>query len=457
MKASAGWLIVAMAVTGFALTLAVFHPGYLTNDATYVYRYMLEWRFGDWQSPLMSMLWWVIDPIAPGPGSMFLLFATTYWLAFALVALTVARRSAVLGVLLPLLALTPPAFMLLGMIWRDVLFAIAWLLAAAIVYASADRATFWSWLTTAPALALIGFGILLRPTAMFAAPLLIAYTIWPMRFDFKRAAVLFVPAVALGYALIHVTYYVVLDVKRENPLHSVFVFDLGGVTHFSGENQFPVSWNAEETALLTTRCYNPDRWDSYWTIEPCTFVMQRLERPDDVIFGTPRLTQAWTRALAAHPLAYLRHRLTFFWTFLASPETLTLELYNANDPAKTPLAERSAFKAIVALHDVLKPTALFRPGLWLVLAFVFGFIAIPRRATPSGAFAIGVTGSAILYVMTFLPFGVAADFRYGYWCVLASLVAATAAIAAYREPLGPPTTRFWFSRSRTNTPRDSAT
>ena len=32
----------------------------------------------------------------------------------------------------------------------------------------------------------------------------------------------------------------ILDVKRENPLHSVLVFDLGGITHFTGENQFPV-------------------------------------------------------------------------------------------------------------------------------------------------------------------------------------------------------------------------
>jgi hypothetical protein len=179
--------------------------------------------------------------------------------------------------------------------------------------------------------------------------------------------------------------------------------------------------------------------------------MQRLERPDDVVFGTPRLMEAWKRALLAHPQAYLRHRLTFFWTFLASPDTLTLELYNANDPAKTPLAERSAFKTIVALHDTLKQTVLFRPGLWLALAVVAGLIAIPRRATPSGAFAIGVTGSAIIYVMTFLPFGVAADFRYGYWCVLASLAALVAAIAAYREP------RFWFANNRASTPRDSAT
>jgi hypothetical protein len=457
MKASTALLIVAMAAAGFALTMVVFYPGYLTNDATYVYRFMQEWRFGDWQSPLMSMLWWVVDPIAPGPGSMFLVFATLYWLGFAIVALTVARRSALLGLIVPLLALVPPAFMLLAMIWRDVLFGVVWLVAAAIVYASAGRGAPWRAAVAAIALALIGFGILLRPTAIFAAPLLAAYMIWPRRFDFKRAAIVFLPAVALGYALIHVVYYVALDVKRENPLHSVFVFDVGGITHFSGENQFPVSWTAEQDALLKSRCYNPDRWDSYWTMEPCRFVMQRLEQPDDQIFGTPRLTQAWVRAVTGHPLAYLQHRLTFFWTFLASPDALTLELYNASDPAKTPLAENRYFKSIIALYDVLKPTVLFRPGLWLVLAAVIGVMAVPRRATPSGAFAIGVTSSAIAYVMTFLPFGVAADFRYGYWCVLASLVAAAAALAAYREPSAPPDARFWFSRRRTNTARDSAT
>ena len=37
---------------------------------------------GDWQSPVMVWLWGLIDPIAPGAGSMFLLIATTYWLGF---------------------------------------------------------------------------------------------------------------------------------------------------------------------------------------------------------------------------------------------------------------------------------------------------------------------------------------------------------------------------------------
>jgi hypothetical protein len=339
----------------------------------------------------------------------------------------------VLGLLVPLLALTPPAFMLLSMIWRDVLFGVAWLFAAAIVYGAAGRGGLLRVVTAAAALVLIGFGVLLRPTAFVAAPLITAYVIWPLRFDWKRTALIFLPALALFYGLVQVVYYGILDVKREYPQHSLMVFDLGGITHFGGQNRFPVAWNARETALLTSRCYNPDRWDSYWTLEPCRFVMQRLEQPGDRIFGTPRLAEPWARAVMADPLAYLRHRLTYFWTFLASPDTTTLELYQAHDPARTPLAENARFKTLVALHDTLKPTLLFRPGFWLVLAALIFGMATRTRATPSGAFAIGVTGSAIVYVLTFLPFGVAADFRYGYWCVLASIAAMVPLITAYRE------------------------
>jgi hypothetical protein len=37
--------------------------------------------------------------------------------------------------------------------------------------------------------------------------------------------------------------------------------------------------------------------------------------------------------------------------------------------------------------------------------------------------------------MTFFPVGVAADFRYAYWCVLATLAGAVAAVLArYERP-----------------------
>ena len=88
-----GLSLAALVAGGFAITMAAFYPGYMPNDAIYVYSYGQEWSFGDWQSPLMSIVWRLIDPLAPGAASMFLLITTLYWLGFGLLALTVARRS----------------------------------------------------------------------------------------------------------------------------------------------------------------------------------------------------------------------------------------------------------------------------------------------------------------------------------------------------------------------------
>jgi len=423
--------VLVLLAAGYALTILVFHPGYITIDASYVYAAAKDWRFGDWQSPAMSIAWWLIDPLAPGALSMFLLIATSYWAGFGLLALTAARRSAWLALATPLIALTPPAFVFVGMIWRDVLFAVAWLLAAAMTFAMADRPKPLRLPVQALALLVVAFGVLLRPNAIFAAALLAAYVVWPMRFGLRRTAIMFVPAVVAFYALIPLVYYAMLDAQRQNPLHSLLVFDLGGITHFSGENQFPVQWRPDETAQLTSKCYDPVRWDTYWHMEPCPFVMKRLESKDDLIFGTPRLGEAWRRAVAAHPLAYMSHRATFMWTFLTG-SNLVLPYYDWQGPAAA-YGNNPYFKPLLALHHLLAPTLLFRTGFWLVLAIGICALAWPARATPAGAFAVGVSASAIVYVMTFLAVGVAADFRYGYWGVLATLAAAVATPLAHCE------------------------
>src|SRR5712691_2040161 len=120
--ASFGPGVLLMVAAGYALTVLVFYPGYVTVDARYVYAEAQAWQFGDWQSPVMGALWRLIDPIAPGASSMFLLTVTLYWLGFGVLALIAVRRSLWLGLVTPLLALMPPAFFFVGMVWRDVLF-----------------------------------------------------------------------------------------------------------------------------------------------------------------------------------------------------------------------------------------------------------------------------------------------------------------------------------------------
>jgi len=286
--------VAALIAAGYGLTLAIFYPGIMTYDAKFVHEDIAKGVLGDWQSPVMTVLWGVIDPIAPGPGSMFLLIATCYWLGFALLAFALAGRSSRLALLLPLLALTPPAFVFVGIIWRDVLFATSWLLAAAIAFAVAERGARYRVPAQALGLALCAFGVLLRPNALIAAPILGAYIAWPRQMSWKRTAILFVPAMAGFFALVQVVYYGALGATRQHPLQSIMVFDLGGISHFTKQNQFPVTWSEPETALLLNSCYQPTQWDIYWRLEPCDFVMRKLEG-EQRLFGTPMITEAWAR------------------------------------------------------------------------------------------------------------------------------------------------------------------
>ena len=410
---------------GFGVTLLVLYPGYLTIDARYVYADVKAWHFGDWQSPVMVALWRIIDPIAPGSASIFLLTAALYWLAFGILAFIALRSSIWLALATPLLAFAPPAFLFLGVIWRDVLFGVVWLLAAVLALAASERRPVLRVALQALAFFLIAFGVLLRPNAVIAAPLLAIYAIWPSSFSLKRAAIAFFPLAACFIALVPFVYYGLFAAERQNVLHAILVFDLGGITHFTATNQFPVEWSSEETALLKSECYDPTQWDSYWTRPPCSFVMQRLERPDDVIFGRARLVHAWWDAVTAHPLAYLEHRATFMGQFLAR-SNLVLPVTAWTD-AGASYGNTPYRKPLLRLYEALQPTLLFRPGFWLLLAFVIGALSWRRKATRAGAFAVAVSACAAVYVLSFFVVGVGADFRYAYWCVLGTLAAAVAA------------------------------
>jgi hypothetical protein len=410
----------ALIATGWVLTLVIFYPGIMTYDAKYVYEDIASGARGDWQSPVMTALWGLIDPVAPGAASMFLLLASSYWLAFGFLAIALARRAVGAALLLIVLALLPPAFVFVGIIWRDMLFAISWLLAAVIAFAAAKGDARYRMPAQVLALALCAFGVLLRPNALIAAPILCAYVIWPCRIPLKGTALLFVPAMVGLFAFVQVIYYGVLGAARQHPLQTIMVFDLGGISHFSKENQFPVSWSEPETAMLLNDCYQPTQWDIYWKrFEPCAFVMRKIEQ-EKGLFGTPAITDAWVHAILRHPAAYLRHRAAFMWNFLTG-DNLTMWLADVENPEENVFPDRASFAALVWLHDRLKPTPLFSVGAWLLVCVVACGLAWRRRQMPEGAFTLGVCGSAILYVLTFTAVGVASDFRYGYWAVLAGI------------------------------------
>jgi hypothetical protein len=205
------------------------------------------------------------------------------------------------------------------------------------------------------------------------------------------------------------------------------IFDLGGISHFSKVNQFPVDWSESENAMLLNGCYQPTQWDIYWRLEPCDFVMGKVER-EKGLFGTPAISGAWLTAILHHPMAYLQHRSAFMWNFLAA-DNLTMWTADVEPPTKNVFADRAAFNAMVSAHDMLKPTPFLRTGFWLLACIIVCCLGWRRTGSREAAFALGVCGSATIYVLSFSAVGVASDYRYGYWAVLAAIAGGVVVIS----------------------------
>lgn len=428
----------AVFAIGLVVTIAVYFPGIMTADTWYVYNDISAPNAGDWQSPVMVVTWGFLQRFLPGspPGPMFLLIATLYWAAFAVLATAFARRSPLAAVLTVVAALSPPAFLMAGVIWRDVLMSVAWLLAASLALSAAP-------LPRSPGrfalqglgLCLVAFGLLMRPNALFAAPVLAAYVIWPSAFSLKRWLLAYVPGVLVFFAVIQIMFYVVLDARRQNLIHSVFVFDIGGMSALTGENLFPGNWSPGESIFIADGCYQPAYWDTYWWMDPCSWVMDRLDSETadhKKLFGTPELQSYWLKTVLAHPVAYLHHRFLHFTSFLTFRDQQTIE-YDTVDAADKPGPRNPAFSALRALHDAWQRTFIFLPGFWLLFAVAAAALAWRERASPGGTYVLGVTLAALAYLGTFFFLGVASAYRYAYWPVLADLTSIAALAAAFRR------------------------
>lgn len=420
---------------GFGLTLLIFYPGIMTFDAKFVYEDIAKGTYGDWQSPVMVWLWGLIDPVAPGAASIFLLTATIYWLGFGTLSLALASRGKAAALLLPLLAMTPPALALAGIIWRDILLASCWLLAAAITFAVSEQRSPVRLIWQALALGLVVLGMLLRPNALLAAPVLAAYIVWVSRVTLLRTAIFYIPAMIGFFGIVQLAYYGMLDAKRQHPLQTIMIFDLGGISHFAKQNQFPVDWSESENAMLLNSCYQPTLWDIYWRLDPCDFVMRKVER-EKGLFGTSAISRAWLQAMLRHPVAYLQHRSAFMWNFLAA-DNLVMWTADVEHPTRKVFADRAVFNAMVSAHDMLKPTPLLRAGFWLLACIVVCCVGWRRSPPREAAFALGVCGSATVYVLSFYAVGVASDFRYGYWAVLAGMAGAVVVLSGEADRTEP--------------------
>lgn len=428
----AGLVALALAAcAAAALTACAYWPGLMSWDPVRQYGEAVSGDIDDWHPPVMQWLWARMLAIRAGPAPMLLLQLGLYWGGLWLLAGTRWRRGRpVLAWLLLACGLLPLGLALTGAILKDCLMTGALLLAAALIAVRDERGgAAPAWLAGA----LLFFAATLRFNGFTAClPLLVACLPRSWRSTWPRLLVTGVIATAALMAAMPLANRLI-GARPSGVELSLVIFDLGGITEHAGVDVFPAQLEVSDPVRVNHGCYRPNKWDSYsdWVDPECPLGFSAWN--DDVAPAGVRPYPFLARAILAHPIAYLQHRLAHF--------AINTRLVPLADAAERPVPVTSApnrwgfhltpnpvLRAIDALAVATAHTPLGWPIVWIGLA-VGALLCAP--GLPSARTIVPLALSSFLYGCGYLVFSVASELRYHLWTELAALIA-TVLVAAER-------------------------
>jgi hypothetical protein len=422
---------------GTALAALCFYPGYLSGDANWQYEQAIAGIYTDWHPVLMTWLWRQLDRAIEGPGGMFLFQVAVLWAGIALSVREACRGLA--SYTLPVLAigLWPPVFALQSQIGKDAGMVGALLLCFGLLARSkrtkSRAALAGSALAAWYALSVRHNGAsAILPLALWAGVILAeraSSATWRARLATP------VRRVALGLGLFAALYgagrlsseWILGPDGGRYKLHQLIpIYDLVGISLRSGINYVPEShgqgtpWTMRELWEI----YNPhsNLWLHWKDPGAGPRVMPLFERDETV----QELFASWAQAIRAQPAAYATHRWELFLGHLGIAEgtpkhTVRFGVSPAFHYVGPTRFDSALGRAVSGYLADESDSLLFEPWLYLSvtgLCLVFAWRTRSRHLAPVAA--LGASSRCL--TAPFARIGVASDFRYLWWVVLAALV-----------------------------------
>lgn len=421
----------ALLIAAFAAAVAnfvAFYPGLLHHDAWAYFDAARKNNWTNWQPPLLGFFWYPLQKIYDGPQPMFVLFVAAYWSGFVLMADALRHEGRTLAALTFLAAFYPMALNYNGQLVKDISMATCLLISAGIAAGLLSGAIRSRALALPLMWLFLVMGAFMRANSLFGLPPLLDLAgqatskRWAAMSIVKRGIIvcLLAVAVAPAHILADRNIFRVEDIK---PMSQLQVFDIGGITYFSGADAYNGFFGPDFVARNAT-CYTPRHWDVYgWMVgdRGCPEVYENL-KPH---FGWP-LSKIWLEAIASHPLAYLTHRFAHanrFFQFLCTDckEPVFTGWQSTNQKEFT-FEPTRLYHAIDAAAQALNNSPLGPPYVWLLicLAWAWAALAIPDRITRTIAVSLALSGA--MYALGFFVIGIAHEYRYIYWTLLCALV-----------------------------------
>ncbi|MGP9420142.1 hypothetical protein ACT3RT_14260 [Ewingella sp. AOP9-I1-14] len=405
-----------IALLGLIITLRAFFPGLITSDSLDQYQQATSFIFSDWHPPMMSFIWALTNDWIPGPFGMLLLDCILYWGALLLLSISIPAENRKISIAVMISGFMPFTVNALSHIGKDVLQAVVWLFAVGVITVLYSRGEIRKkYLILSVVLLFIGNA--LRFNAIFGLLPLVWLLLQKINISAWRKWLIILIIFPLLTILSTAAFnYGFLHASKSRVYQSLVVFDIGGISHFSGKDYFGESWGNNESEKVITSCYEPKAWDTYaWG--SCSFVLNKLQQSGSWTDGS--LMKKWIFSLAHEPGAYLRHRYENYMEFLWHPNAISDEQMVSNAYGFK-YEMTGLFRTLQMSIKPHENMFVFKPGFWLMASLIFSIYGLFMRKEFYRDVFIALNLSSLLYLLGYFFVGVASEFRYAYWSILAT-------------------------------------
>lgn len=422
--------IALAALIAAIVNFIAFYPGLLHHDAWAYFRAVRANDWTNWQPPLLGFLWIPLQKIYYGPQPMLVLFVAAYWAGFALLAIAIAERDRRLAFWTFVAAFFPLAINFNGQLVKDISMAVCLLLAVALA-----AGVEFGWIRrkrlAIPAIWLFFVsGAFMRANSLFGLPPLFELAAgasswrWVSLPLLRRAVIACLIALAVAPSHLIADRYIfrVVDI---HPISQLQVFDLGGITFNSGSDAFKGFFGPDFVRRNAT-CYTPRYWDVYgWG--GCPEVYENLKPR----FGAD-LGKLWIEGIAAHPIAYVTHRIAhanrFFQFFCTNCKEIVFTGAQSTNQKEFTFKPTFLYKAIEAAAEAINNSPLGRPYVFLLICLAWSLAAFGIKDTIIRRFTLLIALSGAMYALGFVAVGIAHEYRYIFWTMLCAAITTPAIV-----------------------------
>lgn len=429
--------ILFIALGGFSIDLLAFYPGFMYIDTVDQYAQAISFRYTDWHPPIMAGLWSLLNFIHKGPQVMLVFQLLLLWGSFYIIATTWCKRFLTFIALLVLFVCAPYVQNFAGLIVKDAQMALCWLLAVAIMLRAIyhnRKMTPWEAGFT---FLLLTYGTMVRINALPGAIAL--YYLWVEDVYAgtitRKVGLLALVLTGLLIANLSVNKFV-LKPHKAYAEYKLMAHDIAGIYVATGKSYFPdfiTQHPGFDSNYIRSR-FTTATLDNIWWNGDNKQIFPPLNEQTRKL-----LIKDWKKSIYENTFTYLENRFDGYLYFLQlkqRPDTTFYYYYPyiytnqfgfalKNNPLRSMVSG-----AIIANRNM----PYMKPWFWLLLPFLQLIISIRMPLSIFKKAELCLAISSLLYLLPqFFIYQADTEFRYFYWCCIATSLHSVLLITWYHS------------------------